>query len=260
MNQKPTLISGYETFYRKAAFIPQQLDPRELDLFARLAGDCGQNLRILDLGCAEGKLAVLLARQGHRVTAADLAPDHIRQVQALAERERVIVKTVLCDIEKDLDSLGAEDYDVIFFMDVIEHLRMPAAAVSNLRNLLAEGGSLIINTPNLSAFSRVYGYMRKGRRKENFFDPRALGDLHLQGYDYQTLEKLLNFCGLQITDIIPTQIELPFVHRFRLFRPIQEWLARLFPLVSGNLLVKCRKVNPLDMDKQIEYWREIYGK
>lgn len=253
------LIADYERLYREAAFIPQHLDSEETGRFADLLPQAGPKLRVLDMGAAEGVLAVLLAQRGHHVTAADIAPTYLEKTASLAEKSGLRVKTVLCDIEKGIDCFGGELFDAIYFMDIIEHLRSPSAGIVNLAQLLSQDGLLIINTPNLCALSRTYRYTKQGRRRNNFFDPAVLGDFHLQGYDYATLEKLLNFCGLRTVEIVPNTIALPVIHRFWIFGPLQRRLSRMFPFLSDHLLVKCRKCPPIDAARQLEYWKRTFG-
>jgi SAM-dependent methyltransferase len=253
-----SLLNNYEQYYESASFISQQRDKDEVKRFADIAGPAGANLEILDIGCAEGELVVLLAKRGNRVTAADISKTFLARVAQRAGDSGVKVPTVFFDVEKDVLAFNGKTFDVIYLMDVIEHLRSPAKALANIRALLRDNGTLVIHTPNLSSLALVYRYVRFRARRENYFKPENLGDLHLQGYDYQTLEKALNFAGLQIEKVLPTVITLPLLYRFAWARPFSRALSKLFPLVSDTLLVRCRKVKPVDMEKQIEYWKNKY--
>jgi SAM-dependent methyltransferase len=253
-----TLENNYEHYYETASFIPQQEDEEELDCFVAIANKTGKNLAILDIGCAEGRLSALLAKSGHDVTAADISNSFLQQAGRTAAASGVAVRTMYCDIEKDIAGFGGGKFDMIYFMDIIEHVRSPIRALGNLRRLLKENGSLVISTPNLCSFSQFYRYFKHPKQKADFFDPANLGDLHLQGYDYLTLEKALNFSGLQIGEVIPGLIKLPVVYRFRRARPFMRWCAKKYPLLSENLLVKCKVVGPVDLEKQISFWRKKY--
>ena len=76
----------------------------------------------LDVGCATGNLAEVLAGRGCRVTGIEIDPEAARQAEKHCER------VIVGDVES-LD-LGAEldeaDFDVIVFGDVLEHLKDPA--------------------------------------------------------------------------------------------------------------------------------------
>lgn len=258
IDMEKSLLSNYEEYYESASFIPQQHDNTEVRRFADLAGPTGTNLNILDIGCAEGELVVLLAKRGNRVTAADISRSFLEQTAKRAADSGVSVSTIFFDVENDISAFNGKTFDVVYLMDVIEHLRSPAHALANIRELLRDNGTLIIHTPNLCSFALLYRYIRFRTRRVNFFLPENLGDLHLQGYDYQTLEKVLNFVGLRIEKVLPTLITLPLAYRFAWAKPFFRILSKLFPLISDTLLVRCRKVEPVDMEKQIEYWRNKY--
>jgi 2-polyprenyl-3-methyl-5-hydroxy-6-metoxy-1,4-benzoquinol methylase len=252
---KKSLFSNYAHYYDAAAFLPQQRDKAEVERFAGIAGSIGKHLDILEVGCAEGELAVLLAKNGHRVTAADISPSFLEQARKLAVGNGVAISTILLDVEKEPPTALVGAFDVVYLMDVIEHLRNPAQGLVTLCAMLREAGTLIVHTPNLCSLGRFYHYVKFRKRREDYFRPENLGDLHLQGYDYQTLEKALNFAGLRIRDIAPTVVSLPVLYRFAWALPLQRRLSALFPMISDTLLVTCGKVAPIDLDRQLEYWK-----
>lgn len=60
-------------------------------------------------------------------------------------------KGVLFDItEKPPEKIGK--FDIVIFMEVIEHLINPDQAIVNINKLLKKGGLLILTTPNLACF------------------------------------------------------------------------------------------------------------
>jgi len=246
--QEKNLSSDYAEYYEKAAIFPQQLDARELELFASLAPKAPSD--ILDLGCAEGRLAVRLAKDGHRVSVGDVAPSQLRFAEALAGKSGVALQgSFLCNIEEGLEPFGGRRFDAIFFMDVVEHLKNPVQGLVNLRGLLKEDGVLVLNTPNAcTPYRFLWHAYRRGPASIDYHDPEKLGDFHFQTYDYLTLEKTLNFVGLKIAEQTATRVTIPRLFSSRL-------LARIFPLLSDTLLLKCRKAPPIDLDAQIEHWK-----
>lgn len=247
MDEK-NLASHYEEYYEKAAIFPQQLDARELELFASLAPVGAAD--ILDLGCAEGRLAARLAGSGHRVSIGDVAPSQLRHAEAFAAKAGVeLERAYHCNIEESAAPFGDKRFDAIFFMDVVEHLRNPVQGLIHIRSLLKDGGLLVLNTPNAATPYRFLWHLfRRGARSIDYSDPAKLGDFHFQTYDYLTLEKTLNFVGLRIEAVVPNRVTVPRIFSSRL-------LSRLFPLLSDTLLLKCRKCKPLDLDAQIEHWK-----
>lgn len=140
-NLDKSLLSNYAEYYDAASFLPQQRDVEEVRRFAAIATAQGSSLDVLDVGCAEGELSLLLAQQGHRVTAADISPSFLAQARRRADSKGVVISTSLLDVEKAPKSTLLNSFDVIFFMDVIEHLRSPSLGLVTLRSMLRDSGN-----------------------------------------------------------------------------------------------------------------------
>lgn len=105
----------------------------------------------LDMGCGAGLLAEPLARLGATVTGLDAAPENIAVAHAHAAGQGLAIDYRAGGIE----SLGAERFDLVTAMEVIEHVADPAAFVRGLAGALAEDGLLILSTPNRTPLSRL---------------------------------------------------------------------------------------------------------
>ena len=245
-----TLLENYEKCYEKVSVIPQQTDEKETEFFADLVKL--KNKNILDMGCAEGRLAILLASRGHKVTAADISDGYLLQVKKFAKENGISVSTIKCDIEEDISQFNRRKFDVIFFMDIIEHLKCPALALGKLQKLLRKDGILYIHTPNVFSISNIIYYLIGRKKPRDYNEPENVGALHLQIYDYETIERMMNFVGFKIQEVIPTKYTLPpKLQKFAfLFKPLLK--RRL--LISDNLLLKCTKSKPINIEKTIEYW------
>ena len=66
-----SLTDGYSDCYEMASAIEQE-DEEEIIFFLNIIGS-QEKKKVLDIGCAEGKLATLLAKNGHDVTAVDIS-------------------------------------------------------------------------------------------------------------------------------------------------------------------------------------------
>ena len=77
-------------------------------------------LRVLDIGCGEGKDAVFLARNGYMVTALDATDSGIEKGKMLAERYGVSVEFFKADIE---DFRLKDNYDIVFSSGVFHFIK-----------------------------------------------------------------------------------------------------------------------------------------
>lgn len=254
----PSLPDAYESLYEKASVLPQQLDDEETAFLASLTPSAG-GMHVLDVGCAEGALAVQLARMGHEVTAADISRSHVARTRQRAGDDSLTIEAVQCNIEADLSALEGKTFDLIFFLNVVEHLKSPVAGLVNVRKLLKDQGVLWIQTPNACRLSRLLRQAVHRRPFADLYNPKNLKDLHLQVYDYLAIEQALNFVGLEVTSIVPTRLTLPVLGRFRVFGPVFRLLAKLCPLLSDQLLLSCKRARPIDVEEQIEFWARTRG-
>lgn len=107
--------------------------------------------RAADVGCGAGLLCEPLARLGADVVGIDAAPENIAAARAHAGGQGLAIDYRAGSV----DMLGAEPFDLITSMEVIEHVTEPAAFVNALASALAPGGLLILSTPNRTALSRL---------------------------------------------------------------------------------------------------------
>ncbi|MET0309904.1 MAG: bifunctional 2-polyprenyl-6-hydroxyphenol methylase/3-demethylubiquinol 3-O-methyltransferase UbiG [Sphingomonas sp.] len=155
--------------------------------FAPLAGRSA-----IDVGCGAGLLAEPLARMGARMTGIDAAPENVGAARAHAEATGLNIDYIAGGIE---DCTG-RTFDLVTSMEVIEHVSDPAAFVAGLAGALAEGGLMILSTPNRTLVSRLAmitlgegtGAIPKGTHDwDRFLTP-------------DELEALLTDAGLRVTD------------------------------------------------------------
>lgn len=103
-----------------------------------------QPLRVLDIGCGEGKDAVFLARNGYCVTGIDAAQAGIDKAQRLAAQCSVQADFCLADMT---DYLLTGLYDVVFSSGVLHYLplRKRRPFLDALKAHTAPGGLHVMN-------------------------------------------------------------------------------------------------------------------
>lgn len=101
-----------------------------------------QPVRIADLGCGTGSLAVLLAEHGNRVSGVDISGNMIRLAQAKARAAGVAVDFVRGDAA---DPPFAEaSFDLVLARHVLWAFENPDAVLQRWVDLLAPDGRLIL--------------------------------------------------------------------------------------------------------------------
>jgi tellurite methyltransferase len=78
-----------------------------------------RRLKLLDIGCGEGRNAVFFAHNGYEVTAFDLAQSGVDKTKRLAERVAVHVEVFRADIN---EYRLAETFDILFSVGVLHYV------------------------------------------------------------------------------------------------------------------------------------------
>jgi len=151
-------------------------------------------LSILDVGCAQAILSLLLAERENKVVAVDLRHASLNYGQSRYQHGdlRFIKHNVL---ELQLD----EKFDLIYASQLVEHLVYPQKMTQPLSAMLKPNGKLVIATPNHS-----YAISKHPNFKESA-DPKGWehlqfssdGDGYFFAHSQEELSKLFRSSGLQ---------------------------------------------------------------
>jgi tellurite methyltransferase len=76
-------------------------------------------LRLLDIGCGEGRNAVFFARNGYQVTAYDLSPAGVDKTKRLAERAGVPIDVFQADVTRYRPD---QEFDILFSTGVLHYI------------------------------------------------------------------------------------------------------------------------------------------
>lgn len=112
-------ITIYEEEYKNEGYywgiVPSKMCLRVLDILPP-----SRHIKLLDIGCGEGKDAVFFARNGYDVTAFDISDAGIEKTKSLAEKVGVNVKVFKADI---LDFRLDTNFDVLFSSGVLHYIK-----------------------------------------------------------------------------------------------------------------------------------------
>ena len=147
-----------------------------------------EGANVLDVGCATGSLATLLRDvRGARVIG--IEPDPVRA--ALAAERGIDVRVGVLSPEIT-QALGV--FDVVLYVDVLEHLIDPLGELANALPLIAPGGALIISVPNVAHWSVRWNLLR-GRF--NYTDTGLMDATHLRWFTRNSIIELLSKAGIK---------------------------------------------------------------
>jgi SAM-dependent methyltransferase len=191
----------------------------------------GRFLRILDMGCGVGNVAMPIASLGHHVDAVDVSPENI---WFASQRNCFQNLSYHCaDVTSDsFPQLFAEKFDIIIASDVIEHVEEPEALVRNAIACGSEGAKFLFTTPNgysqleflifVLEKLRLLGAARKLKRavldrRKTLAEIAASGSInlgrgapHVQHFTAGRLIRLFERHGLQVTEIANAGTVLAF--------------------------------------------------
>ena len=105
--------------------------------------------KVLDIGCSQGIVPLLLARRGMDATGLDIEPGSIEyaEEQRRLEPPEVQERLRYCCDDFMLHDFEGESYDCIIITEVIEHLLEPSGFLKKAAGLLRPNGRIIASVP-----------------------------------------------------------------------------------------------------------------
>jgi SAM-dependent methyltransferase len=154
---------------------------------------------VLDVGSSRGNFLIAMRAAGFSVFGVEPSPK-----SSEFARSANAIDSYTGTIEEFLAAPTRRDFDVITVLNVIEHVPDPKQVLAGLRELLVEGGLLILAVPD----ARLHALIGRTREKLGFrdgfwmntrkhplvgFDPPA----HLCSFEPKTISRLAEKCGFQ---------------------------------------------------------------
>lgn len=133
-----------------------QLNVARVDYFRRAFGGFGRK-RVLDVGCGGGILAESLAGEGAIVTGVDPSEKSLDVAREHARRAQLSIDYRLATAENLASCRFTEPFDLVFAVDVLEHVDDLDATLAGIAAALAPGGGLGFLTHNrtIAAFLQL---------------------------------------------------------------------------------------------------------
>jgi SAM-dependent methyltransferase len=167
--------------------------------------------RICDVGCGSGGLLGRLARLGYEVTGVEPDP------QACAVAQRQVPQVFAGTAEEIPPEVQSRRFDCVVMAHVLEHTREPRRALGQAADLLAEGGLLVVETPNNDA---------EGLRRSGLLWPWLDVPRHLNFFTERSLRELSEGLGLKVLECqfrgYTRQFNARWIHREASIREIYD--------------------------------------
>jgi SAM-dependent methyltransferase len=164
------------------------------------------SISVLDIGCGNGTyIALLLARQGFRVTGVDPHQRSIDHANALAAT--MSNAFFVCG---NVEMLPEKSFDVVVLSEVLEHVEDPRGLLRKSSARLDERGLMIVTVPNgygeFEIDSWIYRKLRLQRLVDRLAKPAPgpipathnLASGHVQFFTLGRLRRLFSECSLSI--------------------------------------------------------------
>ena len=144
--------------------------------------------RLLDVGSGRGTLLERAPSPALAVGAEIARP-------ALADAQRRGLRVVRADLEGPYLPFRDGAFDRVTCLDVIEHLFDPRPLLAEIRRVLAPGGMLILQTPNVRHYLQLVRIAVRGRGPRTSGDPEGIDGGHIHYFTARDVAELLRAAG-----------------------------------------------------------------
>lgn len=138
-----------------------------------------QALKVLDLGCGQGKEAFFLAKKGFDITAVDSSKIAIKQIKEKTRNNKLPINAIYCDAANY--KIKNSEYDIIAAMNVMQFLEKEEVVnlIKNIKTSLKNNGLIVLSAFTTKDASRqskkkLRYYFKPGEMKRYFKDFKIL--------------------------------------------------------------------------------------
>src|SRR3990167_2140119 len=190
------------------------------------------DIKVLEIGCADGSFSAVLKQQGFDVWAVDISETAVAHARQNGQNAAV------ADIEKGT-GFEANFFDLIIAAEVIEHLYDTDSALNEINRIMKPGAHLFITTPNLASLKNRLRLLF-GRYPQ--YSEFRIGDKqagHIRNYTPSALKQQLVDHGFSVEKLLSPNIIFPMTKNFSLFiKEIAIYLGDVFPSLGSHLVAR----------------------
>jgi len=161
-------------------------------------------LRILDVGCQSGRLAIPLAMDGHDVTGVDISAEWLDACKRHCDADGVEVDLICGDVASVINMFPAGHFDVLLCTELLYTARNAETILRGLAGVVNRGGLVITSHRTkfylMSTLVR-YRMFEEAARLADFSEGEVLG-AYYNWFTEAELGEMYNRAGLSITNTI----------------------------------------------------------
>ncbi|MCD4796544.1 MAG: methyltransferase domain-containing protein [Candidatus Cloacimonetes bacterium] len=153
-----------------------------------------KSLKILVIGCGEGRNAIFLARNGYNVTAFDLSSVGVEKTKRMAEEAGVVIDIFRADVN---EFRLTKEYDILFSIGTLHYIP------EELRNGVFENYKKYTSENGLNVFSVLIQkpFIKKAPDSEKTDNKWISGELFGYYHDWK-----IEYCMEEVFDCISSGI------------------------------------------------------
>jgi len=200
--------------------------------------------KVLDIGCHKGERALRIAPFVSEVIAFDYDHEALAQAKTLQEETGIKNVTFLYASAEEPFPFANGQFDVILFLDVLEHINNRDHALRECWRVLVDGGTMALAIPNVDT---AWKRFQKSAGAFYYSDPD-----HKIEYSRDEIERAVQDADFRVISIEPITYDIPVPGLFdfigglnlRIYKRLSDWRkrkARKNPANSIGFMVICRK-------------------
>jgi SAM-dependent methyltransferase len=200
---------------------------------------------VVDLGCANGMFALAAEKRG---AARVLAVDHTKQnIESLQTIILPRLNSKVTPVYANVMEFGAATYgqfDLVIFGGLLYHLKYPFTAMRNIRDLLVDGGSLILETGIIEDFNLnnvLYCPAPKDSPQQTY------GGNACSFFNERALVQSLEYFGLQTRAKVVLSSPLR-----RLFKKL--WRRHLTAYRISSIVLQCQRDASSENQELVQFY------
>jgi len=230
-----------QNFYATRYGKDEKPESMRVNLILKALNALGPFRRTLDVGCGDGSLSVLLARNSEQVAGIEVSMEACRIAHSRG------VGVARADVENYAFPFQPESFDVVVAGEVIEHMTDPDEFLQEVARVLKPHGHFILTTPNLASWYNrlllLLGYQPHHTDVSYWhnvgkFRPIVDGASgHVRVFTLRALRELLEIHHLMPVSIQGSTVAVPLPFPLNV---VERGLSR-FPSISSVFVVLTQK-------------------